>query len=188
MARPYAWAADGRLIFEEAEDIGVLTMEGERTVEMLLDADYAERDPALSPDGRWLAYYSLETGSTPVIYVQPFPNVDDGQWRVSPDFGADPVWSPDGRELFYRNGPDTDLMVAQIETEPTFSAGTPEPLFSLSGYVSPTGRAFDLAPDGDRFLFGTSGTRGQAGDDEPFNGLIFVENWFEELRERVPAP
>ena len=187
LARPYTWDANGRLIFEEAYDIGVLTMEGERTVEMLLDADYEERDPALSPDGRWLAYFSAETGS-PSIYVRPFPNIDDGQWRVSPDFGADPVWSPDGRELFYRSGADRDLMVAQIETEPTFSAGTPEPLFGVSGYVSPIGRTFDLAPDGDRFLFGISGTRGQAGDDEPFNGLIFVEHWFEELIERVPLP
>ena len=188
LARPYAWAADGRLIFEEAFDIGVLTIEGERTVEMLLEADYEERDPALSPDGRWLAYFSGETG-TPYIYVRPFPNIDDGQWRVSPDFGADPVWSPDGRELFYRTGvADGDVMVAQIETEPTFSAGTPEPLFSLSGYALPIGRGFDLAPDGDRFLFATSGTRGQAGDDEPFNGLIFVQHWFEELKARVPVP
>ena len=79
-ARPYAWAADGRLIFQQAADIGVLTMEGERTVEMLLDAEFTEAEPALSPDGRWLAYLSLETGTgTPLIYVQPFHNIDDGQ-------------------------------------------------------------------------------------------------------------
>ena len=155
-----------------------------------VDADYEERDPALSPDGRWLAYFSDETGS-PRIYVRPFPNIDEGQWRVSPDFGANPVWSPDGRELFYRSidiDDDGDLMVAQIETEPTFSAGTPEPLFSLSGYALPIGRTLALAPDGDRFLFGTSGTPGQAGDHDAFNGLIFVEHWFEALTARVPVP
>ena len=113
VARPYAWAADGRLIFEQGQDIGVLTMEGERTVEMLFDAEFTETEPALSPDGRWLAYESRETG-TPLIYVQPFPNIDDGQWNVSLGLGLDPVWSPDGRELFYRNA--TDLMVAQVET------------------------------------------------------------------------
>ena len=189
LARPYAWAADGRLIFQQAQDIGVLTMEGERTVEMLLDAEFTEVDPALSPDGRWLAYLSMETG-TPLIYVQPFPNIDDGQWNVSLSVGVDPVWSPDGRELFYRGR--TDLMVAQIETEPTFSSRTPEPLFSLSGYGigggAATGRRFDVAPDGDRFIVRKPGTAGQTSDDEPFNGLIFVQNWHQELLERVPVP
>ena len=187
-AHPYAWAADGRLIFEQAGDIGVLTMEGERTVEMLLDAEFREVEPALSPDGRWLAYLSGETGS-PLIYVQPFPNIDDGLWNVSLGFGADPVWSPDGRELFYRR--PTDLMVAQVETEPTFSSRTPEPLFSLSGYEiggGATGRRFDLAPDGDRFIVRKPGTAEQTSDDDPFNGLIFVENWFEELKRLVPIP
>ena len=186
-ARPYAWAADGRLIFQQARDIGVLTMEGERTVEMLLDAEFTEAEPALSPDGRWLAYVSVETG-TALIYVQPFPNIDDGLWNVSLGFGADPVWSPDGRELFYRR--PTDLMVAQVETEPTFSSRTPEPLFSLSGYGiggRGTGRPFDVALDGDHFIFRTPGTAEQTSADDPFNGLIFVENWFEELKARVPV-
>ena len=188
-ARPYAWAADGRLIFEQAGDIGVLTMEGERTVEMLLDGEFSETEPALSPDGRWLAYVSLETG-TPLIYVQPFPNIDDGQWNVSLGLGVAPVWSPDGRELFYLSL--TDLMVAQTETEPTFSHRTPEPLFSRSGYEMRggrgTGRRFDLAPDGDRFIVLKPGTAEQTSDDEPFNGLVLVLNWFEELKARVPVP
>ena len=186
LARPYAWATDGRLIFEEGQDIGVLTMEGERTEEMLLDAEFLEAVPALSPDGRWLAYVSGETGS-PLIYVQPFPNLD-GLWNVSLDFGVNPVWSPDGRGLFYRGPTGTDLMVAQVETEPTFSHRTPEPLFSLSGYAVGSGpteaRVFDLAPDGDRFIFRRTGTAAQTSD---LNGLIFVEHWFEELTARVPV-
>ena len=183
LARPYAWAADGRLIFDQAGDIGMLTMEGERTEEMLLNAEFGENHPALSPDGRWLAYVSGETG-TPLIYVQPFPNIDDGLWNVSLDFGRHPVWSPDGRELFYHR--TTDLMVAQIETEPTFSSRTPEPLFSLSGYGiggPATGRRFDIAPNEVRFIVRKLGT----GDDADVNGLIFVENWFEELKARVPT-
>ena len=187
LARPYAWAADGRLIFEQAFDIGVLTMEGERTVEMLLDAEFGETDPALSPDGRWLAYVSRET-DTSLIYVQPFPNIDDGQWRVSPDFGVNPVWSPEGLDLFYLGPSRVGLMVAQIETEPTFTSRTPEPLFSFSSYavLGPV-RPFDLAPDGDRFIFRKSGTAEQTSGDDPFNGLIFVDNWFEELKARVPT-
>ena len=188
-ARPSAWAADGRLIFEQESprDIGVLTMEGERTVEMLLDAAFAETAPALSPDGRWLAYTSLETGA-PLIYVRPFSNIDDGPWNVSLGVGRRAVWSPDGRELFYRG--QTDLMVAQIETEPTFSSRTPEPLFSLSSYGSlgaGAGRRYDLAPGGQRFLMRKSG-RTQAAGDDVFNGLIFIENWFEELKRLVPVP
>ena len=187
-ARPQAWTTDGRLIFDEAVDIGVLTVEGERTVEMLLDTALTEDEPALSPDGRWLAYLSTETGD-PLIYVRPFPNVDDGRWNVSLYFGAHPAWSPDGRELFYRTR--TDLMVVQIETEPTFSPRTPEPLFSLlSGMIGgpDTGRRFDPSPDGSRFIVRKLGTAEQTGDDDPFNGLIFVENWFEELKARVPVP
>ena len=187
-ARPYSWSADGRLIFEvRVEDIGALTMEDEHTVEMLLDAEGRQYSPAVSPNGQWLAYASEETG-TPLVYVRPFSNLDDGPWRVSPDFGVHPVWSPDGRELFYRGRSDTDLMMAQIETTPTFSARTPESLFSISGYPAGGGRHYDLAPGGDRFIFRTRGTAGQTTDNEPFNGLIFVENWFEELTARVPSP
>ena len=143
-------------------------------------------------------YDSTETG-TALIYVRPFPNVNDGLWNVSLAFGVSPVWSPDGRELFYQGGTGTtaregrsiSLMVAQIETEPTFSAQTPEPLLGMSGYApgnsQTAARAFDLTPDGDRFIFRKLGTAGQTSDDEPFNGLVFVENWFEELKERVPV-
>ena len=194
LVRPHAWTADGRLIFDQKTggdgDIGVLTMEGERTVEMLLDAEFEEVVPALSPDGRWLAYVTRETGPLS-IYVKPFPNVDDGLWNVSLDQQAvNPVWSPDGRALYYRVGArGNTLMVSQIETEPTFSHGTPELVFSLSGYRVGFGRdvggPWDIALDG-RFLFPTSGTVEET-DDEPFNGLIYVENWFEELKERVPV-
>ena len=169
-ARPTAWTADGRLIFDQgpvggaARDIGVLAMEGERTEEMLLDAEFNELDAVLSPDGRWLAYGSNETG-TRLLYVKPFPNVDDAPWRVSPDTGQDPVWSPDGRELFYLS--QTDLMVAQVETEPTFSSRTPEPLFSVIGYGigGGLGRRFDIALDGDRFIVRALAATGLTGDD-----------------------
>ena len=182
-AQPSAWTAGGRLIFEQAEDIGVLTMEGERTVEMLLDASFPERDPALSPNGRWLAYASREAGNY-LIYVKPFPNIDDDPWRVSLlQGGRYPVWSPDGRELFYRDA--TTLWVTQIESEPTFSARTPEPLFGLGDYPL---EGYDLSLEGDRFIFLRPGVAEQGGNVTDFTGLIFVENWFEELKERVPVP
>ena len=105
---------------------------------------------------------------------------------MSLDIGYDPVWSSDGSELFYRSA--TDLMVVQIETEPTFSSRTPEPLFNLSGYRVGGGREFHLAPAGGRFIFRAHEAAFQTSDDEPFNGLIFVENWFEDLKRLVPVP
>ena len=188
LARPYAWAADGRLIFEEALNIGVLTMEGDRTVEMLFDAEFAGGEPALSPDGGRLAFYrNIDSEVTATIDVVPFPNIEDGRWSVSqgPGFtSVQPVWSLDGRELFYRR--DSDLMVAPIEIEPTFSIGTARVLFSLSDYeiglTAEEAQLWDVAPTEDRFLVLSSAT--QTTDDDV---LIFVENWFEELKRLVPT-
>ena len=148
LARPYAWTADGRLVFQQAQDIGVLTMEGERTVEMLFEEEYGEQEPAMSPDGRWLAYLSIETDRR--VLVKPFPNIGDGLWNVSVDHeGVQPMWSPDGRELFYRNI-GNNLMVAQVETEPTFSSRTPEVLFDLNRWGLRVGPALgrQFGPDG----------------------------------------
>lgn len=167
----------------------MLTVEGDRTTEML----FAGGEPALSPDGRWLAYYRDLGALQTTIDVVPFPNIENGRWSVSQGSGplvsVQPVWSPDGREPFYRG--DTNLMVAPIETEPTFSIETPRPLFSLSryaiGFTAREARLWDLAPTGDRFLVLSSAAT-RTTDEEPFNGLIYVDNWFTELKARVPVP
>ena len=91
--RPYAWTGDQQLIFQRFGNIGVLAVEGEDGVTMLLEEEYPEIAPALSPDGQWLAYESRETGTTHIV-VRPFPNVDDGRWNVSLDYGAHPVRRP----------------------------------------------------------------------------------------------
>ena len=181
--RPYGWSADGRLVFEQNPgDIGVLTVDGDRTMELVIDTEFLEREPAMSPDGRWIAYRSNESGQAE-IYVRPFPNLDDGKWQVSAGGGFDPVWSPDERELFFLSS--SELMVARVETEPTFNAATPESLFIRTGFAASAGREYDIAPDGERFLF-LRGQGGQVADGNP--GLVFVQNWFEELRARVPVP
>ena len=184
--RPWGWSADGRLLFGEATgDIGVLTVEGDRTVEMLLETEFQEVVPALSPDGRWLAYQSDESGQ-PQIYVQPFPNIDDGKWQVSTGGGFDPVWSSDGRNLFFIQLP-ARMMVAEVDTDPTFDRGTPAEAFGLMDYELGGGaRRYDIAPDGERFLMRRA-TGTQTVGDDAFTGLIFVENWFEELKARVPV-
>jgi serine/threonine-protein kinase len=151
--------------------------EGERVE--LVASDFSETSPALSPDGRWMAYASNETGRYE-IFVVPFPNVGDARWAVSVGGGQEPLWSRDGRELFYRaaNG---DVVAVPVRTESTFSAGTPAVLFSGSGYQATNShRQYDVTPDGERFLFlrrvGTSQE----------SRLILVQSFLEELKRLVP--
>ena len=184
---PWTWSADGRLIFDDQGGqggwhISVLTVEGEPNRDVLLDTEFNEGLMAISPDGHWIAYSSDESGQLEV-YVRPFPNVDDGHWQVSTSGGSRPVWSPNGRELFYRGS--ANLMVAPIETEPTFARGVPEPVLSTSRYTgggSP--RFYDISPDGRLFLL----TRGAADDASTPAQIVVIQNWFEELKERVPVP
>ena len=82
----------------------------------------------VSPDGRWIAYQSTESGQDE-IYAQPFPNVNDGKWQISRGGGVTPLWGPDGRELFYRGLADNAMMVVTLDTEPTFNPGNPALLF-----------------------------------------------------------
>jgi DNA-binding winged helix-turn-helix (wHTH) protein len=104
--------------------------------------------PTISPNGQWLAYRSFEAGRYE-IYVRPFPDVEGGKWQISTNGGIAPLWSPDGRELFFLQG--TSMMAAQIETTRGFVAGTPRLLFSghyADGFGST--RNFDISPDGKR--------------------------------------
>ena len=151
--RPFDWSPDGRLLFDRGiggatgRDIGTLTLEGARTVSMLFTSeDYGEQTPALSPDGRWLAYQSTESSGSEV-YVQPFPNIDDGKWQVSTSGGGAPVWSPDGSRLYYGvQLPRRRLMVSDVETSGMFTPGTPTEALDLSGYRSLSGGGLRSRP------------------------------------------
>ncbi len=179
--RPYGWSADGRLVFDQTPgDIGVVAVEGDGTTELLLNATYRESDPSNSPDGHWIAYDSTESGNSE-IFVRPFPDIDNGKWQISSELGFDPVWSPDGRELFFLGVGDA-LWVAQVETEPTFNASRPVRVFSTSEFPVGRGTEYDIAPDGDRFIF-----QRRLGEDAIPHGLIFVLNWVSELQARVPT-
>ena len=161
-------------------DLSVLPTSGEGAAEPLLQTEFAEYQSAISPNGRWIAYASTESGENHV-YVRPFPNVNDGQWQVSRESGAFPVWSPDGRELFYPRVSDQALMAVQVETDSTFSHGNPELRFDGEEFFGGTGaRPFDIAPDG-RFL----AIRQQTSDSSL---VVVVENWLDELQRLVPTP
>ena len=129
-----------------------------------------------SPDGRWLAYESDESGH-PEIYVRQYPG-PGGQLQISSDGGTRPIWSHDGRQLFYRNG--DKLMTVPIEPKPTFSAGTPRLLFQ--GTYLATGRYYDVMPDGKHFVFIKEGEQGQRNLQ-----ISVVLNWSDELKQRMSA-
>jgi DNA-binding SARP family transcriptional activator/Tol biopolymer transport system component len=135
---------------------------------------FTEMSPALSPNGRWLAYVSNETGEDE-IYVVPFPNTGAGKWAISAGGGTEPLWSHRGRELFYRAA-SGDLVAVAVNTNPRFSLGRSAALFSAAGFASLRfGPQYAVAQDDRRFLMIRAGTPDK---------LIVVENWFEELRTK----
>jgi hypothetical protein len=134
-----------------------------------------------SPDGRWLAYMSNESGRDEV-YVQPFSVTGlGGTKQISVDGGTEPVWAPDGRELFYRNG--DKMMAVTIVTDPELSVGTPRLLFEKRFLPGPmwARRNYDVSPDGQRFLMI------QREQDLVPTEIIVILNWFEELKRLVPT-
>ena len=140
------WSSDGRLLMIEEIGGGLsyLTMDGTPTRHDLLETAWNKDTPRLSPDGRWLAYASSESGSLEVT-VQPFPSLD-GKYLISTGGGTSPRWSRDGRQLFYWAAPGRIIAVT-VTTEPVFSASTPTVLFE-GPYLSD----YDVTPDGQRFL------------------------------------
>ena len=184
----YSFSADGEaLVFRETQpdtgdDLRMLSLVEDRAVKTLVATQFRERNAELSPDGNWMAYQSNASGQDQ-IYVRPFPAVDEGQWMISTSGGTHPLWAPDGRELFYLSDPA--LMAVPIQTDPSFMPGTPELLFE-GDYRAGQGRSYDVAPDGQQFLMIKWVVPSDEGSNAP--ELIIVENWFEELKERVPVP
>ena len=149
---------------------------------MILQTDAIESLPAISLDGRWMAYQSSESGQMEVV-VRPFPAVDGGgRWQISTNGGFDPVWARDGQALFFRDR--QSLRFVEVETRSTFNHGPPSVAFPLGAYLLGGGaaRAYDLAPDG-RSLW-----RVRPESRESLMGMLVVLNWRHELLERVPVP
>ncbi len=143
----------------------------------LVATEFRETSPAVSPDGRWLAYASNESGRGEV-YVRPFPNTNDGKWLVSTDGGREPVWAHSGRELFHRGG--RNQMVAAVLPGPRFVTGERRVLFPIQGFRStPQHQQYDVTPDDQRFVMIRN-----VGAEEAWE-LIVVENFFEELKAKV---
>ena len=172
------------LVFREglnqAADIYAVQLPMDSAVVPLEVTEFQERAFSLSPDGRWLAFVSNRSGSNEV-FVRPFPEAGVSLQQVSTNGGREPLWAHSGRELFYVNGVN-ELVAVQVSTDPAFALGQQEVLFSAAGYVRNNAYAiYDVASDDQRFVMLRIGDRENAVASE----LILVENWAEELRQRV---
>jgi serine/threonine-protein kinase len=192
---PGSWHPNGKfLAFQETNpqtnsDLMILPMEGDEAsgwkpgkATVFLNSPFVEQEPMFSPDGRWLAYFSNESGRTEV-YVRPFPG-PGGKWQISTGGGTTPTWSRTRHELFYGT-PDQRIMVSPYAVEGD-SFRAEKPRFWSEGRLTPTlrQRAFDLHPDGERLaLAAVPETQTTARQDK----LVFIFNFFDELRRIAPA-
>jgi len=183
---PGAWSPDGQVLTFTVQDlrtgwdIWALSRDGKAKEQPFLQTPSNEGGPVFSPDGRWLAYQSDESGRGE-IYVRSFLG-STGKWQISTEGGAEAVWSRNGRELFYRNG--DKMMAVAIETKPSFVPAKPRLLFE--GHYEMGNYAFlqdyDVSPDGQRFLMVKGGEQATVAAQ-----INVVQNWFEELKQKVPA-
>jgi len=173
-----SFSHDGKtVVFDQdspsgGRDIWTLTMQADDKPRPFIQTVFDEYDGAVSPDGRWMAYVSNDSGRDEV-YVQSFPKAAR-RWTVSNGGGKSPIWGTEGNELSYRNG--DKMMLATITIRPTFSATSSRVVFELPPRVG----QYDVARDG-RFLMIQN--QGQGSVD----ALNVIVNWFEELKRLVPA-
>ena len=177
---PDDWSADGRFIVYETlnqktkSDLWVLPMSGDRQPFPFLQTEFNEQQAQFSPDGKWIAYTSDESGASEV-YVQTFP-ASGGKWRVSTGGGVQPRWRRDGRELFYIAA-DQKLMAVDVKLGATFEAGVPKVLF---GTRVPTLRNFRnhyaVSADGQRFLINSTI------EETSSTPISVVVNWTAEVK------
>ena len=171
-------------VADPSRDIYAVEIGTDREIPLAANDSFDEMGPAISPDGRWIAYSSNETGS-PQVYVRPFPNVDDGRWQVSDGPGVSPTWARSGREIFYAT--TSNMSAAQLETEPTLRVTGHLSLFNLPpGVTAINARGwYDVSADDQSFLMGRPAQFGTVSGGNPIE-LILVQNFFEELKARVP--
>ncbi|MEO7986869.1 MAG: protein kinase [Gemmatimonadales bacterium] len=172
------WLIARRSFLEDGKGDIYGVRQGDSTLVPLVTGPATEIDPSVSPDGRWLAYTSDESG-VQEIYVRPFPDAASARWQVSPAGGTDPVWSHSGKELFYRSAQDALVSVA-VRPGAAFAFDQPKTLFSTAPYIpiAPI-PSFDVGPDDNRFLFlrETSSTER--------NEMVVVQNWTQEMKDRA---
>jgi eukaryotic-like serine/threonine-protein kinase len=154
-------------------NIWVMPLTGAESPQPVLRTQFNETDARLSPDGRWIAYVSDESGKWE-IYVQPFLS-SGGKWQISSAGGRQPQWSRDGKEFFYV-APDQKLMAVPVHPGTSLDPGAPKELFQLHTATDSFGTSYDIAADGQRFLVST------LVGEEASPPLNVIVNWTEALR------
>jgi Tol biopolymer transport system component len=173
------WSRDGKYVaFEEFSQgvwaIWMLPLFGERKPYPFLPSLFNQYSLRFSPDGKWVAYCSTETGRSEV-YVVPFPG-PGGKWQISTGGGVSPSWRRDGKEIFYL-APDNKLMVAEVKTTGlNFGVGTVSPLFENRIFRNLGSQPYDATADGQRFIINFSG-------EQPSAAISLVVNWNAEAKK-----
>jgi serine/threonine-protein kinase len=185
---PYAVTPDGTgIIFREhstdpsgdAGDIMLMSLTGRRESKPLVQTKFREMNAELSPDGRWLAFQSNESGRDE-IYVRPFPNVSSGKWQISSNGGMRPLWARNGGELFYES--NRALMRVPLTIGSTFEFGAASRLFDGPYFYNVLERMHDVSPDGRRFLMIKE--NGATAGPAPSPRVIVIQDWVAELNRR----
>jgi Tol biopolymer transport system component len=150
---------------------------GDTTLVPLVATPASENQFELSPDGKYLAYVSDESG-TLEVYVRPFPNTSSARWQVSTAGGTVPLWSHSGKELFFRTK-QGDIASVPVSTASGFTAGAPRVLFSAKPFRFNTQiSTYDISPDDKRFLMLRETATAEAGQ------LVVSEHWLDDLKSR----
>lgn len=150
---------------------------------MLVQNDFCNDYSAVSPDGRWIAYDSLVSGRTE-IYVERYPGLGSRQ-QISTGGGRMPLWSANGRELYFSSPDARQMLAVPIQPGPPLTAGRAQVIFEGEFIAPVTGwRPYDIGPDG-RFVIIRNGSAGAADASAPT--LVVVQHWAEELKRLVPA-
>jgi serine/threonine-protein kinase len=184
--QPASWSPDGKVLILSTrtgtgQGISMLSLGADQKPTLVLKAP--ANNASLSPDGRWLAYHSNESGRNEV-YVQPFPPAGE-KHQITTTGGTNPLWSPDGKELFFLRGGSAERQITavDVQTQRGFAFGKITPL-PIIGIIAPGPRPYDITPDGKYFVVIVPKSQA-ALDKAPAEQINVTLNWFEELKQRV---
>jgi len=182
---PGSWSPDGETLAlvtlhpTNNYDISLLQMRDLRLMPFM-NSRFREGFPEFSPDGRWLAYTSDESGREEV-YVRSFPG-KERRWPISSEAGTQPLWARTGKELFFRRS--SQVWAVDFRADADVPPGKPHLLFDQPGFAPGVPlRSYDVSPDGKGFLM----VKLEERKPQPVTEMILVQNWFEDLKRLVPT-